>query len=73
MPECNTRPVCYTSFLPNFNPSNTLEAVIVGETADSEARWKKNIKPPKSETMGYKDQKVLFEVMKAFEFVFLSP
>lgn len=62
-PECASRAVCYTSFLPNWNPSHLLESVIVGnmDPADSNT-WKYKNMGSRDERMGYKDIKALYEV-----------
>ena len=64
IPECKTRAICYTSFLPNWNPSHMLDSVIVGTRDPANDKvWKYKDRGSRDLNLGYKDIKVLYEVI----------
>ena len=63
-PECNTRAICYTDYLPNWNPAHLLDRVIVASSiaTSPEKGWVKVAKASRDEKMGYQDIKIVYEV-----------
>jgi hypothetical protein len=56
--ECRTKPVCYTDFLPNFNPPYALSNMIVNRTTT----WNRTEKRTgTTAAYGYQDVKVYYE------------
>ena len=63
-PECNTRALCYTDYLPNWNPSHLLDRVIVASSiaTSPDKGWVKVSKGSRDANMGYLDIKIVYEV-----------
>ena len=56
--ECATRPVCYTNFVPHFNASHTLDAIMLN--GSSFQRWTR-ANTQQHVVMGYGDYKNYYE------------
>lgn len=63
-PECNTRALCYTDYLPNWNPSHLLDQVIIASSiaTSPDKGWVKVSKGSRDASMGYLDIKMVYEV-----------
>ena len=73
--ECATKPICYTDFIPHFNPNYTLDRIVVkgsGHTqlvstsgGSNNKPWRRWVKNPSGGAphlpMGYQDYKIYYE------------